>query len=338
MIEVRHLKKYFPERKGLFSGYTRYLKAVDNVSFNIPEGKTLGLVGESGCGKTTTGRTLLRLIPPTGGEFLFNRTSVFELSECAMFEMRRNMQIVFQDPYSSLDPRMTVGSIVEEAFIVHKIGSGKKKKRDAVKELFEMVGLPSSYINRYPHELSGGERQRVGIARAIALFAIPSLVGVGFKPAPTTPFIVCDEPVSALDVSIQAQIINLLEELQERFNISYLFIAHDLSVVRHISDEVAVMYLGRIAERAECNELFNNPLHPYTRALLSAIPVPDPETKRSKIMLAGEIPSPLSPPPGCSFHPRCPEAKAICKIREPELMEISPKHFVSCLIVSGIWS
>ncbi len=370
MIEVKHLKKYFPVRKGPFSGATGYIKAVDDVSFNIPQGKTLGLVGESGCGKTTTGRTLLRLDPPTGGEFLFNGTSVFELSRSTMLEMRRNMQIIFQDPYSSLDPTMTAGSIVEEAFIIHGIGSGKKRK-EAVKELFEMVGLPSSHINRYPHEFSGGQRQRIGIARAIALFACPSLAGAGLPliksgAAPTTPFIVCDEPISALDVSIQAQIINLLEALQESFNISYLFIAHDLSVVRHISNEVAVMYLGKIVERAGCNELFNNPLHPYTRALLSAIPVPDPKTKRNKIILTGEIPSPLNPPPGCSFHPRCPEAKVICKMREPELMEISPvrgsmpdkitpvnhdnlanletsngvspNHFVSCLIVSGIWS
>lgn len=316
LIEVHNLKKYFPVQKGLFARTYGYVKAVDGISFNISEEETLGLVGESGCGKTTAGRTILRLLDPTDGKVLFQGVSVFDLKREELRRMRRNMQIIFQDPYGSLNPRMTVGNIVGEALSVHKIARGRQR-REMVKELLEKVGLSATHINRYPHEFSGGQRQRIGIARAIAL-----------KPK----FIVSDEAVSALDVSIQAQIINLLEELQADFKLSYLFIAHDLSVVEHISDRVSVMYLGRIVELATSEEIYKNPLHPYTQALLSAVPVPDPKTKIKRIILPGDVPSPVNPPSGCRFHTRCKYVMDICKGEEPVLKDVDSNHLVACYL------
>lgn len=316
LVKVKRLKKFFPVKHGLFAKITGYVKAVDNISFDIREKETLGLVGESGCGKTTAGRTIIRLLEPTSGEVIFDDKNVFNLNREELRRMRRNMQIIFQDPYGSLNPRMTVGNIVGEALTVHKIARGKER-REIVKELLNKVGLSPSHINRYPHEFSGGQRQRIGIARALAL-----------KPR----FIVCDEPVSALDVSIQAQIINLLEELQEDFNLSYLFIAHDLSVVEHISDRVAVMYLGKIVEMANGADLYKNPMHPYTRALLSAIPVPDPATKRERIILAGDVPSPVNPPSGCRFHTRCKYVMDMCKEFEPALFDMGGGHLLACFL------
>ncbi len=293
LLEVRNLRTWFPIRRGVFSTIVGHVKAVDDVSFDVPAGKTLGLVGESGCGKTTVGRTILRLIPATGGTVRYKGEDFFARRGEELRRLRRQMQIVFQDPVSSLNPRMTVGNIIGEPLEVHGIAKGAEK-RERVASLLHRVGLDPIYGSRYPHEFSGGQRQRIGIARAIAL---------------SPDFIVCDEPVSALDVSIQSQILNLLEDLQRELNIAYLFIAHNLAVVEHFSDEVAVMYLGRIVEKASSRELYANPRHPYTTSLLSAVPEPNPRPTRQRIVLPGEVPSPSSPPPGCPFHPRCPLAR-----------------------------
>ncbi len=295
LVEVRNLKTHFPIRRGVFSRTVGYVKAVDDVSFDIAPGKTLGLVGESGCGKTTVGRTLLRLIPATAGEVRFRGADFFAYKGEALRKLRRHMQIVFQDPVSSLNPRMTIGNIIGEPLVVHGIARGSEKT-DRVASLLQRVGLDPSYAARYPHEFSGGQRQRIGIARALAL---------------SPDFIVCDEPVSALDVSIQSQILNLLDDLQRERNIAYLFIAHNLAVVEHFSDEVAVMYLGRIIEKASSAELYSNPKHPYTISLLSTIPEPDPRPKKKRIVLEGEVPSPSNPPTGCHFHPRCPLTRSV---------------------------
>jgi len=323
LLEVKNMKMYFPVTSGIiFQKKVADVKAVDNVSFTIAKGETLGLVGESGCGKTTTGRAILQLYKPTAGDVIFDGTRLNDLDNSSMRAMRRQMQIIFQDPYGSLNPRMTCGDIVGEPLIVHKLTSGKGEYRDRVDELLQTVGLNPYMADRYPHEFSGGQRQRIGIARALAV-----------NPS----FIVCDEPVSALDVSIQAQVINLLEDLQEQFGLTYLFIAHDLSVVRHISDRVAVMYLGHIVEVADRNELYDNPLHPYTRALLSAVPIPDPivEAERERIILTGDVPSPMNPPPGCVFHTRCPVMIDECQEEMPELREVSPGHWVACIRTEG---
>jgi oligopeptide/dipeptide ABC transporter ATP-binding protein len=290
VVSVRNLRTYFPIRRGLLSRTVGYIKAVDGVSFDVPEGRTLGLVGESGCGKTTVGRSLLRLIPPTSGEVRYRGEDFFAHKGEELRKLRRRMQIIFQDPVSSLNPRMTVGNIIGEPIEVHGIARGRAKN-ELVAQLLERVGLDPTYAVRYPHEFSGGQRQRIGIARAIAL---------------SPDFIVCDEPVSALDVSIQSQVLNLLADIQKELNIAYLFIAHNLAVVEHFSHEVAVMYLGRIVEKATAKELYSNPKHPYTLSLLSAVPEPDPRPKRSRIVLSGEVPSPAKPPTGCAFHPRCP--------------------------------
>ena len=314
ILEVRDLKKHFPIRRGLFKRVVGWVKAVDGVSFQVERGSTLGLVGESGCGKTTTGRSILRLLEPTAGEVIFNGEHVEEMASRNLPQLRRRMQIIFQDPYASLNPRMTVGQIVGEPLTVHNLGSRVDRKA-RVAELLERVGLSSRYVNHYPHEFSGGQRQRVGIARALAL---------------DPDFIVCDEPVSALDVSIQAQIINLLEDLQKDLGLSYLFIAHDLAVVEHISSEIAVMYLGRIVERAPREIIYNRALHPYTKTLLAAIPRTDPDEERPPQNLKGDVPSPVNPPQGCHFHPRCPKAGDECRWETPELREIAPAHFVRC--------
>lgn len=317
LVEVKNLVMYFPVTSGIiFQRKVADIKAVDGISFYIKKGETLGLVGESGCGKTTTGRCILQLYKPTKGEIFFEGTDLCKLAPGRLRALRRRMQIIFQDPYGSLNPRMTCGSIIGEPLTVHNICHGKEY-REAVQELLNTVGLNPYMASRYPHEFSGGQRQRIGIARALAV-----------KPA----FIVCDEPVSALDVSIQAQVINLLMELQEQFDLTYLFIAHDLSVVRHISDRVAVMYLGRICEMTDRAELYENPLHPYTKALLSAVPIPDPvvDRKRERIILTGDVPSPLNPPPGCNFHTRCPIAVPECSERLPEWREVGSEHWVAC--------
>lgn len=321
ILDVRGLKKYFPIYSGLFAQRVEgWVRAVDDVSFSIRCGETLGLVGESGCGKTTTGRCILQLDRPTAGEVWFNGQDLARMADAALRPLRRQMQIVFQDPYSSLNPRMTIGQILSEPIRVHRISPDGRRYEDRVAELLSVVGLNPLMAGRYPHELSGGQRQRVGIARALAL-----------EPK----FIVCDEPISALDVSIQAQILNLLEELQERFGLTYLFIAHDLSVVRHISDRIVVMYLGKVVEIAGRQELYENPLHPYTKALLSAVPIPDPlvEARRERIVLGGEVPSPLNPPHGCIFHSRCPIAVEECSQRVPELREVRPNHRAACIRV-----
>jgi len=321
LLDVRNLKMYFPVTKGIiFQKVVGEIKAVDDVSFFIRRGETLGLVGESGCGKTTTGRCILQLYKATSGSVYFEGRDVCQVKPREMRAMRRKMQVIFQDPYSSLNPRMNAGSIIGEPIVVHKLASSRAERREKVAELLNTVGLNPYMADRFPHEFSGGQRQRIGIARALAV-----------QPS----FIVCDEPISALDVSIQAQIINLLEDLQAEFNLTYLFIAHDLSVVRHISDRVAVMYLGHIVEIAPRRELYSNPLHPYTRALLSAVPIPDPvvEEQRERIILSGEVPSPLNPPPGCVFHPRCPLAMDDCKEAVPELREVAPDHWVACIQV-----
>ncbi|MCI0483697.1 MAG: dipeptide ABC transporter ATP-binding protein [candidate division NC10 bacterium] len=313
-LVVKDLKKYFPVRKGFWSGERAEVRAVDGVSFAIGQRETLGLVGESGCGKSTTARLILRLLEPTTGEVYFGKTAVFKANKEEMRQLRRKMQIVFQDPYSSLDPRMSVKEIVGEGLAIHRLARGKEKTERVV-ELLEMVGLGPEHLGRYPHEFSGGQRQRIGIARALAVG--PELL-------------IADEPVSALDVSIQAQVINLFEDLQKELGLTYLFIAHDLRVVKHISDRVAVMYLGQIVELAESDELYRNPLHPYTQALLSAIPVTDPKTKRQRIILEGDPPSPIQVPAGCRFHPRCPKRFDRCDTEAPVLREVSPGHWVSC--------
>lgn len=316
LVEVNDLKTHFPITAGVLNKTVGYVKAVDGVSFSIEAGKTLGLVGESGCGKTTVGRTLIRLIRPTAGTFTFNGEDVFSAPPGRLKAIRRDIQMMFQDPYGSLNPRMTVESIVGEALGVHHISSGKQR-RDRVMDLLEKVGLSAAHVNRYPHEFSGGQRQRIGIARALAL---------------DPKFIICDEPVSALDVSIQSQIINLLQDLQKQLNLTYLFVAHDLAVVEHISDFVAVMYLGRIVEYADRNTLYANPMHPYTRALLSAIPEPEPNKEKHRIVLGGEVPSPSNPPSGCPFHPRCPLAEDRCKVEIQRLIPKDPngKHLAAC--------
>ena len=315
LLRVRDLVKRFPVRRGLFSRAREAVHAVDGVSFEIAPGETLGLVGESGCGKSTTGRCILRLIDPTAGEVWFDGRDVTALSGAGLRRLSRDMQIVFQDPFASLDPRMSVGAIVGEALVIHALAKNRRQFEERVVELLETVGLNSGHMRRYPHEFSGGQRQRIGIARALA--ASPRLI-------------VCDEPVSALDVSIQAQVINLFEDLQAQFGLTYLFIAHDLSVVEHISARVAVMYLGRIVEIAPATDLYASPLHPYTEALLSAAPIPDPSVKRRRIVLEGDVPSPVRPPSGCHFHPRCPRAMPVCAVETPKSKEIRPQHTVAC--------
>jgi oligopeptide transport system ATP-binding protein len=321
LLDVRGLKMHFPVTAGtIIQKAVGYVKAVDDVSFFIRKGETLGLVGESGCGKSTTGRCVLQLHRPTSGQVFFQGRDITKLGNRAVRALRREMQIIFQDPYSSLNPRKSAGQIIGEPMVIHKLVHSKAERLERVAELLRVVGLNPSMANRYPHEFSGGQRQRIGIARALAVR--PSLI-------------ICDEPVSALDVSIQAQVINLLEELQDEFQLTYLFIAHDLAVIRHIADRIAVMYLGHIVEVANQDELYANPLHPYTRALLSAAPVPNPEieSKRQRIILKGEIPSPLNPPVGCVFHPRCPIMMEECKAGVPELWEVSPDHWVACIRV-----
>jgi len=314
LIQVEHLTKFFPVRGGVLQRVRAWVQAVDDVSFEIREGETLGLVGESGCGKTTVGRTMLRLLEPTGGQVTFDGIEVFRLRGGDLKAMRRNMQIIFQDPYSSLDPRMPVGESVAEGLRIHRIGT-PSEQRVMVQDMLRKVGLEEYHARRYPHEFSGGQRQRIGIARALAL-----------RPR----FIVADEPVSALDVSIQSQVLNILKDLQAEFNLTYLFIAHNMSVVEHISDRVAVMYLGKVVELASRGELFANPLHPYTQALMSAIPIPDPHLRKQRILLPGDVPSPLNPPRGCRFHPRCPVAMEHCAVQEPRFQEVSPGHSVAC--------
>ena len=315
LLKVNDLVKHFPITGGVLGRVVDKVHAVDGVSFALDAGQTLGVVGESGCGKSTTGRCILRLIEPTSGEVWFEGKNVTAMGKNELRGMARDMQIIFQDPYASLNPRMTVGAIVGEALIIHKLTKTDREYHDRIVELLETVGLSADQMRRYPHEFSGGQRQRIGIARALAVS--PKLV-------------VCDEAVSALDVSIQAQVINLLEDLQAKFNLTYLFIAHDLSVVEHISDRVAVMYLGRIVEIASARDLYTTPLHPYTEALLSAMPVPDPQLKRKRIMLQGDVPSPIKPPPGCHFHTRCPMARKECGIESPTLKQGSDGHWVAC--------
>jgi len=315
LLSVRGLKKYFPIRGGILSREVDRVHAVDGVSFDIAAGETLGLVGESGCGKSTTGRCILRLIEPSAGEVRFQGRDVTKMDGEALRALRRDMQIIFQDPFASLNPRHTVGGIIGEALIIHALVKGRREMEERVVQLLETVGLQPEHMRRFPHEFSGGQRQRIGIARALAVE--PKLI-------------VCDEPVSALDVSIQAQVINLLEDLQEKFGLTYLFIAHDLSVVEHISDRVAVMYLGRVVEVATAEELYENPLHPYTEALLSAVPIPDPKIKRRRIVLQGDVPNPIRPPSGCHFHTRCPIAQPVCSQESPVLKSAGGRHQVSC--------
>jgi oligopeptide/dipeptide ABC transporter ATP-binding protein len=314
LLSVRDLKKYFPIKKGLFARTVGHVKAVDGVSFDLKRGEVLGLVGESGCGKTTTGRVILRLIEATSGSVRFEDKDVLALNKRDLRALRSEMQIVFQDPYSSLNPRLTVGSMIEEALAIHRLASGAAAKA-RVAELLGLVGLAPGHARRYPHEFSGGQRQRIGVARALAVN--PKLI-------------IADEPVSALDVSIQAQILNLLQDLKRELGLTYIFVAHDLAVVEHISDRVAVMYLGKIVELAESRALYKRPRHPYTKALLSAIPVADPTRKKERIVLSGDVPSPAKPPPGCAFHPRCFMAQEICARETPPLREITPGHFSAC--------
>jgi oligopeptide transport system ATP-binding protein len=322
LLQVRGLRMHFPVTEGMIARrHIGDVKAVDGVDLTIRRGETLGLVGESGCGKTTMGRCILRLEKPTAGEILYDGVDIAKLDRRELVALRRRIQVIFQDPYSSLNPRQKVGSIIGEPMMVHGVEKDARRRTDRVRELLSVCGLNPNFADRYPHEMSGGQRQRVGIARALAL---------------NPEFIVCDEAVSALDVSIQAQIINLLEDLRDKFNLTYLFIAHDLSVVRHLCQRVAVMYLGRVVELAECDKLFDNPLHPYTRALLGAVPVPDPavEAERAFQPVAGEVPSPINPPPGCVFHPRCPIAVANCRVTRPELRELRSGHWAACDVVS----
>jgi len=314
LLQVSNLIKYYPVRKGVLRRIVAWVQAVDNISFTIKEGETLGLVGESGCGKSTAGHTMLRLIPPTGGSVNFDGVDVFSLKGEALKNIRRNLQIVFQDPYSSLDPRLPIGESIAEGLKIHEVGTSQECF-DMVLEALSKVGLEDYHAMRYPHEFSGGQRQRIGIARALVL-----------RPK----FIVLDEPVSALDVAIQAEVLNILKDLQTEFGLTYLFIAHNLAVVEHISNRVAVMYLGKIVEMAKREDLFQTALHPYTQALISAIPIPDPTVKREQIILSGDVPSPLNPPPGCRFHPRCPMAQDICAVEEPQLHELRPGHTVAC--------
>ncbi len=320
LVSVRNLKKYFPIMRGtIIERHVGDIKAVNDVSFDIIKGETLGLVGETGCGKTTVGRTILRLYEPTDGAIIVGGVNLADVTGGDLRRMRRQMQMIFQDPYASLNPRMTVGSIIAAPLEVHNIARGKEK-HDRVQDLLQMVGLNPYFVNRYPHEFSGGQRQRIGIARALALN--PDLV-------------ICDEPISSLDVSIQAQVVNLLEELQEKLGLTYLFIAHDLSMVRHISDRMAVMYLGKIVELTDRDEIYLNPLHPYTQALMSAVPIPDPDVavRRTRIILEGDIPSPANPPVGCNFNTRCPVATDVCFVDEPVYREAKPGHWVACHLV-----
>jgi peptide/nickel transport system ATP-binding protein/oligopeptide transport system ATP-binding protein len=314
LIRVENLTKHFPVRGGVLQRVIAHVQAVDDVSFTIKQGETLGMVGESGCGKTTIGRTMLRLTEPTSGSMFFDNKDVFKLNRGELKTIRRNMQIIFQDPYASLDPRMPIGDSVMEGLKIHNIGNSKDQY-DATITMLKKVGLEEYHARRFPHEFSGGQRQRIGIARALAL-----------RPQ----FIVCDEPVSALDVSIQSQVLNLLRDLQKEFGLTYLFIAHNLSVVEHISDRVAVMYLGKMVELASRDDLYREPMHPYTQALMSAIPIPGARGKRERTILKGDVPSPLNPPKGCRFHPRCPVAMDICAIKEPVFKEKSPDHWVAC--------
>jgi oligopeptide/dipeptide ABC transporter ATP-binding protein len=318
LLIVKDLVKYFPVRGGLLQKVVAQVKAVDKVSFTVKEGETLGVVGESGCGKTTVGRTVLRLIEPTSGEVIFDGVDVLKLKGKELKNMRRNMQIIFQDPYASLDPRIPVGESIAEGLKIHNIGTRESRYQKVI-ETLRKVGLEDYHARRYPHEFSGGQRQRIGIARALAL-----------QPK----FIVADEPVSALDVSIQSQVLNILKDLQKEYGLTYMFIAHNLSVVEHISDRVVVMYLGKVVEVTTRDELFANPLHPYTQALMSAIPIPDPTIRRERIILQGDVPSPLNPPKGCRFNPRCPVAMEICSQIEPNLLETKPGHWAACLRVN----
>ncbi|MBI1793082.1 MAG: dipeptide ABC transporter ATP-binding protein [Chloroflexi bacterium] len=314
LVNVQGLKKYFPVRAGIMQRVVAQVQAVDDVSFIVRKGETLGMVGESGCGKTTIGRTMLRLIEPTAGSVIYDGRDVFKLKSAELKAARRDLQIIFQDPYASLDPRVPIGESVMEGLHIHNIGASKERV-DVMMDTLKRVGLEHYHARRYPHEFSGGQRQRIGIARALAL-----------RPK----FIVCDEPVSALDVSIQSQVLNILKDLQSEFGLTYLFIAHNLSVVEHISDRVAVMYLGKMVELAGRDEIYRDPKHPYTQALMSAIPVPDPKMKRKRTILKGDVPSPLHPPSGCRFHPRCPIAVEMCSQKEPEFREIKPNHWVAC--------
>lgn len=317
LVELQNVKKYFPHGTSFFGSPTGWVKAVDGVSLTISSQTTFGLLGESGCGKSTLGRVLVRLLPITAGKVFFAGKDVFAVPAGELRKLRREMQIVFQDPFGSLNPRMTVGDIIGEPLVVHNIFKKAADRRRRVKELLEVVGLQPAYAHRYPHEFSGGQRQRIAIARALAL-----------RPR----FIVCDEPVSALDVSIQSQIINLLQDLQEQFGLTYLFISHDLSVVKHICDTIAVMYLGKIVEEAPAGDLYHNPLHPYTQALMGAIPAEHPRDRKQRQLLAGDVPSPINPPPGCRFHTRCPKAKDVCKLEEPQMREMGGRR-VACHFV-----
>jgi oligopeptide/dipeptide ABC transporter ATP-binding protein len=315
LLQVENLKKYFPIRRGVFQRTVGHVRAVDGVSFSVQKGETLGVVGESGCGKSTMGRSILRLIEPTSGAVRFEGKDVVRMNRAQMQAMRREMQMVFQDPYASLNPRFSIAQTLMEPMIIHNLHGSKAKRMERVKSLLERVGLDADYARRYPHEFSGGQRQRIGIARALAVD--PKLI-------------ILDEPVAALDVSVQSQVLNLLKDLQEELGLTYIFVAHDLSVVRHISDRILVLYLGRMMELVESEELFTDPLHPYTQALLSAVPIPDPDAKRERIILQGDLPSPANPPSGCPFHTRCPVAKPVCHERVPEWKEVKPNHYVAC--------